>query len=145
MTKISDSPIYNTIPAVSYKSEWLGSTGYLDGVKVSDDIFQTAPVVKFTDAYDRPAIAIKYEVACPNGVSDGEYAVVAFQRYTNSDTWVYGGHNAHNDITPSGELNHTWLENLISTGKESALSHISFDASESIVCNVTLAGETSEF
>jgi hypothetical protein len=112
----------NKILTVEYKPEWhRGGTGYIDGVRPTDSVFSENSIVKFVDTYDRSAISFKYQVNCPDAeVNYKEYAVTAFQRYTNhKDLWVFGGHFAAPDLTTQpGTFNHTWLENLLITSTE---------------------------
>ena len=148
-----DKTICNSIPTVEYKKSWHeGGTGYLDGVKPTDDIFDAVPLAKFTDFARRSAIAIKYEVECPEGYErlSGEYAMTAFQRYTDSDEWAIGNHYGLQSVTEtaltSGRIRSPWLENFIAKG-HSTFKHTinyAFKNHEEIFieCSVKLSGDT---
>ncbi len=115
-----DPAICKDIPLVDYKEAWHeGGTGYIDGIRPSDDIFTSGPLAKFIDNAGRSAIAIKYSVSCTIDFKvadwrDGEYAVAAFQRYTDPKSfWVYGGHYQHNGAVYIGAIKFESLERLI--------------------------------
>jgi hypothetical protein len=129
--------ICNNIPNTEYKPSWLGTTGYLNSVRPNDDVFKDSSVVKFIDNYSRSAIAIKYNVQCPESEAQ-EYSVVAFQRYTGSETpWVYGGHFARDAATQIGPINNTWAENLLKNNHETFPIYNSDD-----VCIVSISGNS---
>jgi hypothetical protein len=141
-----------TIPDVIYKNKWhVGGTGYIDGISPKDDVFNTAPVVKFIDEFGRSAIAFKYTVSCPENLEENnsEYAVAAFQRYTNDgNVWVYGGHYAHGTATNMGKPDFSWLESLILNNQEKFTNYNykkyieEKKDFETFLCNITLAGVT---
>ncbi len=108
------------IKTVEYKAGWhRGGTGYIDGVHSSDSVFADTGVVKFVDEYGRSAIAFSYNTVCNDG-KEGQYAATAFQRSIGDNSyWVYGGHYANSQVTRVGVIdNVSWLENLLSSGKE---------------------------
>jgi hypothetical protein len=158
MTKSFNCPlatksVCEQIKAVDWKDVWhAGGTGYIDGIKPSDEVFNEASVVKFVDPWQRSAIAFKYSVACPNKALE-EYAVAAFERYTgDGDFWVYGGHHAHswyshgqfaNEIQPNGYLvDKDWLEQFLMNGKGVSHQQEHVDETDSVEltdCLVNLA------
>ncbi len=135
----------NDIPDVTYKKTWhAGGTGYIDGVKPSDDVFQNTAVVKFVDEYDRSAISLKYTTSCPSQ-DDHEYVVTAFERYTDDhELWVFGGHYANQAATKVGVVKINWLESLINNGQENfsrwiGIENGNYDKPIYEECTITLA------
>jgi hypothetical protein len=139
----NNANICDSIPSVDYKKSWhAGGTGYIDGVRENDAVFTTSPVVKFIDEFGRSAIAMKYTVSCPDHPegNNGEYAVTAFQRYSDSSKlWVFGGHSAHEPATRVGEIELSWLESLILNKKEKFTGYDYKDSSE-YECSISLYG-----
>ena len=141
--KKDDLNICNNIPNVDYKDQWhRGGTGYIDGVRPKDDAFSNGPLVKFIDNFHRSAIAIKYTTSCPSSTEENnyEYAVTAFQRYTDdSGLWVFGGHFANQRATNIGKVDLQWLESLVVNGQETFNSY-DYDSDSSQQCTITLGG-----
>ena len=136
----------NDIPDVTYKNSWhAGGTGYIDGVKPSDEVFQNTAIVKFVDEYNRSAISLKYTTSCPSQDNDQEYAVTAFERYTNDhELWVFGGHYANEAATKVGVVKINWLESLITNGQENfsrwiGIENGDYDKPIYEECSITLA------
>lgn len=136
-----------TIPDVTYKTSWhAGGTGYIDGMKPSDDVFLTSPVVKFIDNASRSAISIKYTVICEHTTTNREYAITVFQRYSGSDyPWVGGGHHAERAV--SGKLHGgisdsamTWFESLL-LNKQEKVGMYDYASDSEKECVVKLAGQ----
>jgi len=114
--------ICSKAPEVEYQTYWhRGGTGYIDGIKPTDKIFDHSSIVKFTDEYQRAALAIKYTTTCGEN-KQGPFAVAAFERGTQESekvgSLVLGGHYAHARVTPSGLFDHKWFENLLNTSHE---------------------------
>lgn len=139
----------NSIPTVEYKPEWdQDKTAYIDGVRPTDSVFTKTSIVKFVDSYHRSAISFKYQVHCSDTAeSHKEYAATAFQRYTDSaNPWMFGGKFAARDTATESRVNHTWLENLLTTGTETT-KMCGIDPSSGnhlcTTCNLIFSGSTS--
>lgn len=143
--------ICHNIPNVEYKKPWhAGGTGYIDGIRPSDDIFDTGPLAKFIDYADRSGIAIKYEVTCPEGHEqlNKEYAMAAFQRYTDSySLWTIGNHHGLESVAQealtSGRIRSTWLEEFISNEHATFKDYHYDEESDdyiAIECSIALSG-----
>ena len=143
-----DSGTCKDIPLVDYKKAWHeGGTGYIDGIQPSDDIFSSGPLAKFIDNVGRSAIAIKYNVSCPDdtkavALKSGEYSVAAFQRYSDSEQpWVYGGHYMHAYAmhTSDNTVEFEWLESLIHNKyEEFNLNDYVAYKDDNIECSITI-------
>lgn len=93
--------VFDNLPVLDLGDE-CGSTGYLDFVRPED---MTAPVMRGTDKYGRPFIALRIKHTKPEsfyaGLEDDEdrewerkrevRVEVLFRRYTTGDTWTSGG------------------------------------------------------
>lgn len=77
--------IFGDIPTVNFGPEVVGSTGYIDKIKVED--MGNNVIVTFTDQYNRKAIAFKVTIReyYENNNEMRQYVIVFHQRYTDND------------------------------------------------------------
>ena len=80
---------FSQLPVLDLKGR-TGKTDYLDFVKAED---MSAPLMKGTDAFRRPFVALRYR----NNKTGKCMAIVIFHRYTDSLSWVSGTNYADED------------------------------------------------
>ena len=72
--------LISKLPIIEYQDNFLGNTGYLDSIKISN---LTHPIMIGHDCYDRPFIVIKYNY------KNKYYLITVFQRYVDEKyNWV---------------------------------------------------------
>lgn len=101
----------NQYPLLKFKRKFVGSTDYIDRIKVSDVL---SPVMLSVDMYKRPMIIIKLNV-------DNKIIVqTAFQRYSIGNSWIVGSCYGYCSAIATGMMNDDDFKNLnsILDGKE---------------------------
>ncbi len=90
---------YGDIPTVNFGPEVVGSTDYIDMIKVAD--MGDNVIVKFTDQHNRKAIAFKVTIRehYENNNEMRQYVIVFHQRYTDDENNYVRAESHH---TPPG-------------------------------------------